>query len=163
MFHPTMYEPPVEMDKTVEQIMSKLPEHLKKPRVGVVCGSGLSKLVNGLRDVVEIPYRDLHGFSDSTGKLCVFCYERYSYFVVAGHKSSLAFGLMGESGVPVVAMLGRVRYVFLQKIMERCSQTLCFGAASSIHMKGTSYQQWCILSGSLPGLVPRISSVSVRG
>lgn len=29
---------------------------------------------------------------------------------VAGHKSSLAFGLIGEGkGVPVVAMLGRVR------------------------------------------------------
>ena len=33
---------------------------------------------------------------------------------MAGHKSALAFGLMGEGvGVPVVAMLGRVRITFL--------------------------------------------------
>ena len=34
--------------------------------------------------------------------------------VVAGHKNILAFGLMGSGeGVPVVAMLGRVRICFL--------------------------------------------------
>jgi purine-nucleoside phosphorylase len=46
-----------------------------------------------LRDIVEVPYEKLDGFAKST---------------VAGHKSALAFGLMGAGdGVPVVAMLGR--------------------------------------------------------
>ncbi|KAA1471987.1 inosine guanosine and xanthosine phosphorylase family protein [Dentipellis sp. KUC8613] len=70
-----------------------LPEHLLKPRVGIVCGSGLSTLASSMRDVVEVPYAALEGFAKST---------------VPGHKSILAFGLIGEgNGVPVVAMLGR--------------------------------------------------------
>ncbi|EIN14522.1 inosine guanosine and [Punctularia strigosozonata HHB-11173 SS5] len=67
--------------------------HLLKPRVGIVCGSGLSTLANSLRDVVKVPYSALQGFGKST---------------VPGHKSTLAFGLMGDGeDVPVVAMLGR--------------------------------------------------------
>ncbi|KAH7912842.1 nucleoside phosphorylase domain-containing protein [Hygrophoropsis aurantiaca] len=65
---------------------------LQKPRIGIVCGSGLSTLVKSLKDVVEIPYTDLEGFATST---------------VSGHNSQLAFGLMGKDDVPVVAMLGR--------------------------------------------------------
>ena len=38
---------------------------------------------------------------------------RHMKHVVQGHKSSLAFGLIGEgTGIPVVAMLGRVRKIF---------------------------------------------------
>ncbi|TFY69602.1 hypothetical protein EVG20_g3092 [Dentipellis fragilis] len=70
-----------------------LPERLLKPRVGIVCGSGLSTLASSMRDVVDVPYAALEGFGKST---------------VPGHKSILAFGLIGEGeGVPVVAMLGR--------------------------------------------------------
>ena len=44
-----------------------------------------------------MPYSSLNGFGKST---------------VEGHKSALAFGLIGEGeGVPVVAMLGRVRFL----------------------------------------------------
>ncbi|THH30831.1 hypothetical protein EUX98_g3358 [Antrodiella citrinella] len=78
---------------TLDVLASLLPEHLLKPRFGIVCGSGLSTLASSLRDVVEVPYSSLQGFGKST---------------VAGHKSSLAFGLIGEGkGIPVVAMLGR--------------------------------------------------------
>ncbi|KAI0313879.1 nucleoside phosphorylase domain-containing protein [Amylostereum chailletii] len=70
-----------------------LPKHLQSPRIGVVCGSGLSTLAANFRDVVQVPYSDLEGFGHST---------------VPGHKSALAFGLVGEGeGIPVVAMLGR--------------------------------------------------------
>lgn len=73
-----------------------LPPKLLKPRVGIVCGSGLSTLAKSLRDVVEVPYDKLPGFGKNT---------------VQGHRSALAFGLVGEGeGVPVVAMLGRVRH-----------------------------------------------------
>lgn len=41
--------------------------HLIAPRVGVVCGSGLSTLASHLRDAIEIPYTSLPGFGKSTG------------------------------------------------------------------------------------------------
>ncbi|KAJ7283313.1 nucleoside phosphorylase domain-containing protein [Mycena rebaudengoi] len=84
---------PLPFAATVEAIKSLLPENLQKPRVGIVCGSGLGGIVNCIRDLVLIPYDKLPGFAEST---------------VPGHKSSLAFGFMGPGeGVPVVAMLGR--------------------------------------------------------
>ncbi|TFK52960.1 inosine guanosine and xanthosine phosphorylase family protein [Heliocybe sulcata] len=70
-----------------------LPERLLKPQVGIVCGSGLSTLAASFRERIEVPYSSLKGFGIST---------------VHGHKSALAFGLVGPGdGVPVVAMLGR--------------------------------------------------------
>ncbi|KAI0697375.1 nucleoside phosphorylase domain-containing protein [Cytidiella melzeri] len=83
---------PNDITLTLDVLASLLPTHLRTPRVGIVCGSGLSKLADSLRDVHEVPYSALHGFGKST---------------VEGHKSVLAFGVMGEEGVPVVAMLGR--------------------------------------------------------
>ncbi|KAI0922711.1 hypothetical protein AcV5_009610 [Taiwanofungus camphoratus] len=78
---------------TLDVLATLLPAHLLKPRVGIVCGSGLHTLASSLRDVVEVPYSTLEGFGKST---------------VAGHKSALAFGLLGPGeGVPVVVMLGR--------------------------------------------------------
>jgi hypothetical protein len=41
--------------------------HLQRPRVGIVCGSGLSTLAKSLKDVVEVPYSALKGFGHSTG------------------------------------------------------------------------------------------------
>ncbi|KAF9521776.1 nucleoside phosphorylase domain-containing protein [Crepidotus variabilis] len=74
-------------------IRSKLPETLQNPQVGIICGSGLSGLVGSFRETVIIKYEDIPGFSTST---------------VLGHRSELAFGLLGDGlGVPVVAMLGR--------------------------------------------------------
>ncbi|EKM57000.1 uncharacterized protein PHACADRAFT_119147 [Phanerochaete carnosa HHB-10118-sp] len=76
--------------KALDTLAQVLPPKLLKPRVGIVCGSGLSTLAKSLRDVVEVPYEKLAGFGTST---------------VQGHRSALAFGLVGD--VPVVAMLGR--------------------------------------------------------
>ncbi|KAG5644829.1 hypothetical protein DXG03_007554 [Asterophora parasitica] len=84
---------PLPFSETVAAIKSFLPEKLQTPRVGIVCGSGLSGLVESFREVVIVPYDKLPGFAKST---------------VPGHKSSLAFGLLGAGeGVPAVAMLGR--------------------------------------------------------
>jgi len=89
-----MAEAPLPFASTLDVLARLVPEHLQKPRIGIVCGSGLSTLVSSLRDVVEVPYTALEGFAKST---------------VVGHKSLLAFGLMGSGeGVPVVAMLGRI-------------------------------------------------------
>ncbi|KAI0372565.1 hypothetical protein BV20DRAFT_964173 [Pilatotrama ljubarskyi] len=81
-------------DATLATLASLLPEKLRLPQVGIVCGSGLSTLAAAIREVVEVPYASLPGFGKST---------------VPGHKSMLAFGLIGPGeGVPVVAMLGRL-------------------------------------------------------
>ncbi|KAL4076752.1 nucleoside phosphorylase domain-containing protein [Scleroderma yunnanense] len=78
---------------TLDTISSLVPDpKLHKPRLGIVCGSGLSTLVSSLKHVVVIPYSKLEGFAEST---------------VPGQKSSLAFGYMGKDNYPVVAMLGR--------------------------------------------------------
>ncbi|KAJ2972176.1 hypothetical protein NUW54_g12328 [Trametes sanguinea] len=70
-------------EATLAKLASLLPEKLRRPQVGIVCGSGLNTLAAAIRDKVEV--------------------------IVPGHKSSLAFGLIGPGeGVPVVAMLGRL-------------------------------------------------------
>lgn len=74
-------------------IKARVPAALQSPLIGIVCGSGLSGLADQMRDKVLVPYEDLAGFGHST---------------VAGHKSALAFGRLGEGeGTPCVAMLGR--------------------------------------------------------
>lgn len=103
--------------KTLHDI---LPESLRKPQYGIVCGSGLSTLVESLTDVVKVPYLSLDGFVNSTGKdlpSCVSLSHLTGIFTVAGHKSVLAFGFI--SGVPVVAMLGRVRVTY-SKLHNKC-------------------------------------------
>ncbi|GLB39997.1 putative the purine nucleoside phosphorylases catalyze the phosphorolytic breakdown of the N-glycosidic bond in the beta- (deoxy)ribonucleoside molecules, with the formation of the corresponding free purine bases and pentose-1-phosphate [Lyophyllum shimeji] len=86
-------DPHAPLLQTLQTLTSVLPEKLQRPRIGIVCGSGLSGLVESFREVEMVPYENLPGFARST---------------VSGHKSALAFGLLGEGeGVPVVAMLGR--------------------------------------------------------
>ncbi|KAF8812815.1 hypothetical protein BYT27DRAFT_7182271 [Phlegmacium glaucopus] len=80
-------------DLCIDAIRAALPQHLQSPRVGIVCGTGLSSIVGMFHEVVSIPYANIPGFYKST---------------IHGHESALAFGLLGgEDGVPVVAMLGR--------------------------------------------------------
>ena len=56
-------------DATLRTIYQLVPKHLAHPRVGIVCGSGLSTLAESLRDVVLVPYEKLEGFGKSTGGL----------------------------------------------------------------------------------------------
>lgn len=83
-------------DESIAAIRALVPTELSSPKIGIVCGSGLSTLARSFKNKIEVPYSGLPGFVEST---------------VAGHKSAFAFGRLGEGeGVPVVAMLGRVRF-----------------------------------------------------
>ncbi|QRV79629.1 5'-methylthioadenosine phosphorylase [Ceratobasidium sp. AG-Ba] len=86
---------PASFAQAIEAIDARVPQSLREPAVGIVCGSGLGGLAEIIRGVIRVPYNEIPGFGIST---------------VAGHSSELAFGRIGEGeGVPVVAMLGRVR------------------------------------------------------
>jgi purine-nucleoside phosphorylase len=63
------------------------------PRVGVILGSGLGGLADGLADAVVIPYSELPHFPTSS---------------VPGHAGRLVLGR--ADGEPVVAMQGRVHF-----------------------------------------------------
>ena len=81
-------------EESVAAIRAQIPEYLAYPKIGIVCGSGLSTLASRFKDKHDVPYDGLPGFVEST---------------VAGHKSAFAFGKLGEGkDIPVIAMLGRV-------------------------------------------------------
>jgi len=61
-----------------------------KPKIGIVCGSGLGGLGDRLEKPHVIPYSEIPSFPKST---------------VVGHKGNLIFGLLNK--VPVVCMQGR--------------------------------------------------------
>ncbi|KAM0704959.1 hypothetical protein Q7P35_007746 [Cladosporium inversicolor] len=90
----TAYSKAVE---TVEFLRRQLPDALAKPRVAIVCGSGLGGLVSTLNDDVkeEWAYRDVPHFPQST---------------VAGHAGKLIFGTLGKEKVPVMLLVGRAHF-----------------------------------------------------
>jgi purine-nucleoside phosphorylase len=63
------------------------------PTVGVVLGSGLGSVANGVTEAVRIPYRDIPHFPQST---------------VEGHSGRIVAGRLG--GTPVIMLQGRVHY-----------------------------------------------------
>lgn len=89
------FSSPPDFTPTLGYIRSQLPRELHQPRVGIVCGSGLSGLAGIIENIQTIPYEKIPGFGTST---------------VPGHQSELAFGFLGKNGVPVVAMLGRFHF-----------------------------------------------------
>lgn len=64
-----------------------------EPQVGLVLGSGLSPLAEGVQDPVSLPYRELPHFPSST---------------VAGHAGQLVLGHLENR--PVIVMQGRTHY-----------------------------------------------------
>lgn len=64
-----------------------------RPRVGIILGTGLGGLGDGMDAVYTLEYKDIPGFPVST---------------VEGHKGRLIFGMLG--GKKVVAMQGRFHY-----------------------------------------------------
>lgn len=82
-----MYDKVVE---SAEYIQSKV---ARKPRIGVILGSGLGDLVNALEDKEYIEYKDIPNFPQVT---------------VSGHDGRLVFGKIKD--VEVVAMQGRFHY-----------------------------------------------------
>ena len=57
-------------------IKSLVPAELASPKVGIVCGSGLSTLADSLREVTLVPYEELEGFGKSTGALTTYAKYR---------------------------------------------------------------------------------------
>lgn len=97
----------INMKKSYTQEMAPRPEHpadpryyealnwikervSSKPKVGVVCGSGLGKFADTLQDVTSFNYKDIPHFPVST---------------VEGHKGCLVFGKL--NGKEIVCMQGR--------------------------------------------------------
>jgi len=70
-------------------ILNKIPGF--KPKVGLILGSGLSSLADGISNPTIISYADLPGFPEST---------------VAGHLGRLVLGHLGN--MPVACMQGRI-------------------------------------------------------
>ncbi|RPB01697.1 inosine guanosine and [Choiromyces venosus 120613-1] len=83
--------------ESANYVRNLLPEKLKKPDVGVICGSGLGGLAGMLDQelLFELSYKDIPHFPHST---------------VVGHAGKFVFGFLGEKKTPVVVMVGRVHY-----------------------------------------------------
>ncbi|XP_011563553.2 purine nucleoside phosphorylase isoform X2 [Plutella xylostella] len=64
-----------------------------RPRIGIICGSGMGSLADHIEDPVRFKYEDIPNFPVST---------------VEGHTGQLVFGKLGD--VPVMAMQGRFHY-----------------------------------------------------
>lgn len=73
-----------------------LPEALSKPKVGIVCGSGLGGLVNIIREKVEFSYSDIPGFVNSTGEFRMCSAIRLSLFLPLVCRMPLRFLLEKE-------------------------------------------------------------------
>jgi hypothetical protein len=58
----------VSFDESVNAIKAAIPGIIQNPRVGIICGSGLSGLVNSFRNTILIPYENIPGFVTSTGE-----------------------------------------------------------------------------------------------
>lgn len=50
----------------LEFLAKRVPQYLK-PKVGIICGSGLSTLAVSFTDPVYVPYGEIPGFGTSTG------------------------------------------------------------------------------------------------
>ncbi|KAE8348224.1 nucleoside phosphorylase domain-containing protein [Aspergillus coremiiformis] len=77
-------------------LSERLPASLQKPRVAIVCGSGLGGLATTIRNMprAEFDYSSIPHFPCLT---------------VAGHAGKLVFGLLDEQ-LPIVLMVGRAHY-----------------------------------------------------
>ncbi|CAZ86073.1 unnamed protein product [Tuber melanosporum] len=83
--------------ESANHVRNLLPEELKNPHVGIVCGSGLGGLAGMLdqEELFELSYKSIPHFPHSTA---------------VGHAGKFVFGLLGEKKTPVVVMVGRVHY-----------------------------------------------------
>ena len=57
-------------EETVDFLQAKVPGNLQKPRVAIICGSGLGGLANTVHEdgKVELDYTSIPHFSPSAGK-----------------------------------------------------------------------------------------------
>ena len=74
-----------------------------KPKLAIICGSGLGGLASTLKDTITIPYKEIPNFGHSA---------------VAGHAGNLIFGYC--SSLPVICMQGRF-HEFEGYAPQRCT------------------------------------------
>jgi purine-nucleoside phosphorylase len=53
---------PPPFEETLRAIKALIPTELAHPKIGIVCGSGLSTLASHFKDKIEVPYEGLPGF-----------------------------------------------------------------------------------------------------
>ena len=56
-----------DIENAVKVIKSIVPENLKNPVIGIVCGSGLGTLADDLDQRFELEYNRIPGFAESGG------------------------------------------------------------------------------------------------
>ena len=66
------------LKRTTRAISDVVPQPLLHPKIGIVCGSGLSTIASSLRDGCSIEYSKLDGFAESTGE-----HTQFLLFVIA--------------------------------------------------------------------------------
>lgn len=75
-------------------LLSQLKENgFPRPKIGIICGSGLSELSKTLESPIVVQYKSIPGFPPSTG--------------VQGHKGEVVFGYMWNGTVPAMCFRGR--------------------------------------------------------
>lgn len=78
-----------------------VPEQLRHPAIGIILGTGMAKVGQGIEDSVRVPYEQLPGFSQTT---------------IAGHCGELLVGCI--DGHPVVALNGRSHFYEGQSVEQ---------------------------------------------
>ena len=98
--------------EALEYLNARLPTELKRPQVGIVCGSGLGGLVDTVipSPRYEIPYSAIPHFPRSTGNNTLSRGPpRILTNEVHGHAGKLLFGLLDKKKNPIVLLVGRVQ------------------------------------------------------
>ncbi|KAH9873016.1 hypothetical protein J1614_005412 [Plenodomus biglobosus] len=87
----------VRATETAQYVRSHLPEALQKPKVAIVCGSGLGGLAETIESnpKVELAYATIPNFPQST---------------VQGHAGKFVFGQIGPQKTPVALLVGRAHF-----------------------------------------------------
>jgi purine-nucleoside phosphorylase len=101
-------------------LQGRLDPKLQKPKVAIVCGSGLGGLADAVHEQprTEIHYSLIPHFPQSTGTIhflfmkAFVLYKAITYGgTVQGHAGKLLFGFLGAQ-TPVVLMVGRLQSAF---------------------------------------------------
>ncbi|TQB67580.1 hypothetical protein MPDQ_005193 [Monascus purpureus] len=82
--------------EAVSYLSQRLPTPLQKPRVAIVCGSGLGGLADTIYDMPKAEY----DYSSI---------PHFPHLTVTGHAGKLVFGLIAQR-IPAVLMVGRAHY-----------------------------------------------------
>uniref|UniRef100_A0AC35FEM3 Purine-nucleoside phosphorylase n=1 Tax=Panagrolaimus sp. PS1159 TaxID=55785 RepID=A0AC35FEM3_9BILA len=76
--------------KSTKSVLNQL-KLAEKPKIGIICGSGLGTIGNVIKNAQILPFEKIEGFSQTTLK---------------GHRGNLLFGYIGDKYV--LCMQGRI-------------------------------------------------------